>query len=47
MSTDPLGMEPDEMRRLGYWVVDQAVDVHEMHEPLIEKALGWMRARRS
>jgi 3-dehydroquinate synthase len=25
--------------------VGQAVDVHEMHEPLIEKALGWMRAR--
>jgi 3-dehydroquinate synthase len=27
--------------------IGQAVDVHEMHEPLIEKALGWMRARRS
>jgi 3-dehydroquinate synthase len=25
--------------------IGQAVDVHEMHEPLIEKALGWMRAR--
>ena len=26
--------------------IGQAVDVHEMHEPLIEKALGWMRAHR-
>jgi 3-dehydroquinate synthase len=24
--------------------IGQALDVHEMHEPLIEKALGWMRA---
>jgi 3-dehydroquinate synthase len=26
--------------------IGQAVDVHEMHEPMIEKALGWMRAHR-
>jgi 3-dehydroquinate synthase len=25
--------------------IGQAVEVHEMREPLIEKALGWMRAR--
>jgi 3-dehydroquinate synthase len=25
--------------------IGQALDVHEMHEPLIEKALTWMRAR--
>jgi 3-dehydroquinate synthase len=27
--------------------IGQAVDVHEMQEPLIDKALRWMRARRS
>ena len=26
MSTDPLGMTPEEMRRLGHWLVDRVVD---------------------
>ena len=26
MSPDPLGLEPEDMRRLGYWVVDRVVD---------------------
>jgi glutamate/tyrosine decarboxylase-like PLP-dependent enzyme len=34
---DPLGLPPDEMRRLGYWVVDQVVDHFEGggEEPVI------------
>ena len=31
-SSDPLGLEPDEMRRLGYWVVDRVVE-HMEHGP--------------
>jgi 3-dehydroquinate synthase len=27
--------------------IGQALDVHEMHEPLIEKALAWMRTRKA